>query len=184
MNKSWIAVVGLAALTAFAVAQRASETQLVGKPAPSFTAQATDGKTHNLKDLAAKGPVFLVFWKDPCPHNPLAASLINEIVKSYGNRIQFLGVVNGTVESSKKFKDQFKKPYELLADADKKIIGDYAMRRSIAFVEVGKDGNVQQTFGGYGAESLGELNKALAKAAGVAEAKVDLSQAPARTVYG
>src|SRR5438477_18179 len=66
---------------------------LVGKPAPDFTLQGSDGNNHTLSAL--KGSVvtleFLAVW---CPHCQHDAPEMNVIHDTYqGKNVQFLGVL-------------------------------------------------------------------------------------------
>jgi peroxiredoxin len=177
----------VAALAACAVLalQRGPEPQsIVGQAAPDFTATGTDGKTYNLAGVEKKAPLIMVFWKDPCPHNPRASSLVNSVVDAYKGKVNFMGVVNAEGDAAKKFNEQFGKDYVMLQDPGKAIIGGYQQRRSIVFVVVGKDKKIADVIGGYSQDSMSKLNTAMAKAAGAEEAKLDFSGAPTRTTYG
>ncbi len=72
----------------------------------------------------------------------------------------------------------------MLADADEGLIGDYELVRSICTFEIGTDGKIVRVFEGYGQEALKSLNEAMATAAGVPVAEVDLSGAPYRLTWG
>ena len=156
---------------------------LIGKAAPAFSAKGTDGKTYSL-DSVGKGSMVMVFWKNPCPHNPRASALINSIVDAYKGKANFVGVVNADGDTAKSFQKQFGPNYTMLNDGAKSIIGDYNMRQSIQFVVINKDKKVEAVIGGYGADAMAQLNTAMAKSAGMTEAKLDFSGAPTRTTYG
>lgn len=182
------ALIGTAALLVAGVvgAQSAAQTQhpLVGKDAPAFSAMGTDGKTYSLEGVEKKGPMVMVFWKNPCPHNPRASSLINSVVNAYKGKVNFVGVVNSEGDAAKAFNEQFGKDYVMLHDPAKTMIKSYQHTRSIVFVVVDKDKKVTEVIGGYGQEAMAKLNTVMAKAAGMDEAKLDFSGAPARTTYG
>jgi peroxiredoxin len=168
-----------------AVAQYATgQNSIVGSAAPEFSATGTDGKTYTLASAEKQSPLIMVFWKNPCPHNPKASGLVNSIVDAYKGKVNFLGVVNSEGDRAKQFQEQFGKGYTFLQDPAKKIIGDYKQPRSIVFIVVDKYKKVEAVIGGYSQESMALLNKAMAKAAGMEEAKLDFSGAPTRTTYG
>lgn len=184
MKIRWIgAAVGLMALSAVIYAQQ-GEAGLVGKDAPAFDALSTAGKKVSLKSLTKDGPVFLVFWKEQCPHNPRASALFNEIHKAYGEKSRMVGLVTAGADGASKWQKQFGVEYPFLADGDKSIQGSYALPKSIVTIMVGKDGKVEKTFPGYGATEMAELNEAMAAAAGVPAKKLELVGAPARKTYG
>lgn len=182
------ALIGTAAVLVAAVvlAQNAPQGQntIVGQPAPDFSATGTDGKTYTLAGVEKQAPLVMVFWKNPCPHNPRASSLINSVVNAYKGKVNFVGVVNSGGDAAKAFNEQFGKDYVMLQDPNKTIIGGYKQPRSIVFVVVGKDKKIADVIGGYGQEAMAKLNATMAKAAGMDEAKLDFSGAPARTTYG
>jgi peroxiredoxin len=156
----------------------------VGADAPGFSGTATDGKEYSLKSLTAEKPAFVVFWKNPCPHNPRAAALLNAINKAYDGKAQLIGIVNSPEDGTKKFVEQFSLNFPHLSDPDKATIKAYALRFSITIMEIGKDGKIAKVFPGYGKDAMTALNEAMAKAAGMSVADVDLSAAPGRATWG
>ena len=184
MKIRWIgAALGLMAAAALVYAQQ-GEAALVGKDAPAFEAATTAGKNVSLKSLTQDGPVFLLFWKEPCPHNPRASALFNEIHKAYGEKSRLVGIVSTGADGASKWQKQFGVEYPFIADGNHSIQGSFGVPKSIVTIMVGKDGKVAKTFPGYGATELGALNEAMAEAAGVPAVKVDLKSAPARKTYG
>lgn len=161
-----------------------SQPTLVGEPSPEFSALATDGKTYSLANMDGKSPMVLAFWKNPCPHNGTASTLVNSIVSAYKDKVNVVGVVNSPAEKAKAFQEKFGMAYPFMEDADKKIIRDFKHKRSIAFVVIGADKRVEAVIGGYGQEAMVQLNAAMAKAAGVDVASLDFTSAPTGTVYG
>ncbi len=154
-----------------------------GADAPAFSGVATDGREVSLKNLTETGPAFVVFWKNRCPHNPKATSLINALAKAHGEKVKLIGFVNSPAEGAKKWVEQFSLPYPLLADPDKETIKAYGLRYSICTFQIGKDGKVEKVFPGYGKESLEGLRDAMATISG-AKVDVDLSSAPSSLTWG
>lgn len=184
MGKRWIAgVIGIGVLGAVAVAQQ-GETALVGKKAPAFEASTTAGKKVSLESLTQDGPVFLLFWKERCPHNPRASKLFNAMHKAYGEKSKLVGVVNAGGDRATSWQKEFGVEYPFIGDGEQAILKAFGLNKSIVTVMVGKDGTVAKTFPGYGANELAELNKAMAEAAGVAPIELDLGTAPKRLTYG
>ncbi len=177
------AVVVLAS-AAFALQSRQATNPLIGKAAPAFSVKGTNGEAYSLKNADSKSPMIMVFWKNPCPHNPRASKLINSIVDAYKGKVNFVGVVNSEGDDAKAFQKQFGPNYTFLQDGDKSMIKDYKMSKSIQFVVIDKDKNVEAVIGGYSEDSMDKLNAAMATAAGMKEASLDFSNAPTRTTYG
>ena len=172
------------ASAAFALQSQSAQSPLIGKAAPAFSTSATDGKTYSLDNVSKKAPMIMVFWKNPCPHNPRAAPMVNSIVEAYKGKVNFVGVVNSDGDRAKSFQKEFGPNYPILNDGDKSIIKDYKMAFSIQFVVVDKDKKVETIIGGYSKDSMEKLNAAMAKAAGMDKASLDFSNAPSRTTYG
>ena len=157
----------------------------VGSPAPEISGTGTDGKDYSLKSLTSnKKPLFVVFWKEQCPHNPRASALFNNLNKAYEGKAKLIGVVTASADGAKKWVERFQLNFPLLADANRAIVGSYKLGFSITSFQIGADGKVVNVFEGYGADELKSLNKAMADAAGVPVKDVDLSVAPGRQTWG
>jgi peroxiredoxin len=155
-----------------------------GSTAPTFSVQGIDGNTYGLESLTAEGPVFLVFWKDPCPHNRRAMPHFNALKTAYGEKVTLLGAVRSSVDGTRAWGTQFSASFPLLPDPDSKLIDAFDTSYSIATFEIGRDGRITRVFEGYGQNELTSLNQAMASAAGVAPAQLDLSSAPQRQTWG
>lgn len=155
-----------------------------GSVAPTFSGKAHDGRDISLDKMLKKGPIFVLFWKEVCPHNPRASILYNTLYEAYKDKVQFVGIVWTSPEKIAEWAKGFQVQYPLLPDPEKKLIKAYEMRFSIVAMEIGKDGRIAQVFPGYGKETLENLNRAFAKAAEVEVANVDLSKAPPRQTFG
>lgn len=172
------------ASAAFGLQRAQAKSPIVGKDAPAFSAKGTDGKTYSLDSVGKKAPMIMVFWKNPCPHNPRASKLVNSIVDAYKGKVNFVGVVNADGNDAKSFQKKFGPNYTFLNDDDESMIKDYKMKKSIQFVVINSDKTVGAVIGGYSKDSMDKLNKAMAKAAGSSPASLDFSGAPGRTTYG
>jgi len=173
---------GIVAVSAFALVPM--DELKPGADAPAFSGKASDGKNYSLKDLVKEKPAFVVFWKERCPHNPKASSLFNALSKAYEGKVNLVGVVWTSEDKLEGWSKQFSINHPLLADADKKVITSYGLSKSIGTYQIGTDGKIVKLFPGYGATELKELNEAMAAAAGVPVANVDLSVAPTRLTWG
>ena len=183
MKRILIAAAVLAAIFGFAsIAQ--DPFLAVGSEAPVIAGKGSDGKDYSTDAMVKKGSVFVLFWKEVCPHNPRASALYNALAKAYGEKAPLLGVMPGSQEAAKGFSEKFKLTYPLLPDTDRKLIQAYKLRFSIGAFEIGKDGKIAAVFPGYGADSMNKLKDAMAKASGIADAKVDISNAPERLTWG
>ena len=156
----------------------AQSEKMVGKPAPEFSAKAADGSSHTLSSLTAKGPLFLYFIKDGCPINHKMVKYYNQLGAAYKGKATMVGDIDGDAGIAKAWLAQYKSPFPVLLDADQKIIQSYGALFSPWAVMVDK-GKVAKVWAGGGSPAFKEINGLMAKAAGVAPAKLDLAGAPA-----
>jgi peroxiredoxin len=182
--KAILAVVGaLAVGVSVACMQVPVEAQKADAKAPAFESKASDGKTYTLAQLTEKKPVFLYFVKRNCGSNPMSVKLYNRLFEAYKGKANFVAVINTNEEGYKSFVGEYKAPFIGILDPKKDVIHAYGIKASQTVVMVDKDGK-RTKFGGFGKQSLTELNLAMAKSLGVEAAKVDLSDAPDGVAYG
>lgn len=178
-----VLVVGVAVLVAVGF-MRPNDALESGEKAPTFSAPGSDGKTHTLASLTAKGPAFLYFIKDGCPVNAEAVVYMNRLADAYKGKATFVGVINADKSGYERWNKTYKSPMPVLLDPDLKIIRSYKASASPWVVEVTKDGTIGQVWKGYSSKSLGEIGTKLASAAGVKPAQVDLKGAPGSMTFG
>lgn len=156
----------------------------VGSDAPAFEIKTADNKVYSLKDMTETTPVFLVFWKERCPHNARAAPLFNNLKEAYGEKVMLIGVVRASSEGASSWVDEFNVNYPMLADPESSVISSYKLRYSICTVQVGTDGKIAAVFEGYGTEEIQKLNSVMAKTAGVDATEIDMTGSPTRKTWG
>ncbi len=92
----------------------------VGAPAPRLSGVDQQGKTHKL--FETKGAFTLVYFypKDQTPGCTKEACAFRDVWKKYeAAGVKLFGVSNGSVDSHKKFADEHKLPFPLIADSEK-----------------------------------------------------------------
>ncbi|MEP6993583.1 MAG: thioredoxin-dependent thiol peroxidase [Acidobacteriota bacterium] len=100
----------------------------VGDKAPGFRATDQDGKTVASSDL--KGHKFVLYFypKDDTPGcTKEACGFRDGWAKFRKDKIAVLGVSVDDAKSHKKFAEKYSLPFPLLADPEKKIVGDYGV---------------------------------------------------------
>jgi thiol-disulfide isomerase/thioredoxin len=179
---------GILACIAIACAQGGQRASMVsakvGDKSFEINTQASDGKTHTLKSLTEKGPVYLLFVKEQCSANPYATPFFQSLYDSYKDKVNFVGVINAGKEGHTSWKSTYKGAWTTLFDPKKEIIYGFGVRRSTPVIKIGKDGKVEKVFNGWGQAALKELSADMAKEAKIAEKAVDLSGAPSGMRYG
>ena len=142
---------------------------LVGKPAPDFTATAQDGKSVHLSALKGKAVVVYFYPKDETPGCTKEACSFRDAWQDIAKTGAVLvGVSGDGRESHKEFIDHYKLPFLLITDADGTIGKSYGVpfsghHQRQTFV-IGPDGNVKKVYrkvdvNVHAAQILGDLSQ-------------------------
>jgi thiol-disulfide isomerase/thioredoxin len=154
-----------------------------GDKSVDINTSGSDGKTHTVKSLTEKGPVYLLFVKSQCSANPFATPFFKRIHEAYKDKVNFVGVINTNKEGHQGWKDEFRGEWMTLLDPNKKIISGFGVKRSTPVIKIGKDGKVEKVFNGWGQDALKALAADIAKEAGTEKA-IKLDDAPSGSRYG
>lgn len=151
-----------------AMVSRAAVKQ--GEAAPDFEAASTKG-TVKLADYAGKWLVLYFYPKSFTPGCTKESCSLRdgyEDIQKAG--AQILGVSLDDVEKQKKFKEEYKLPFDIIADTDKKVTKAYdvlmmggLMASRVTFL-IGPDGKIAHVFdkvdtAGHRNQVLDELKK-------------------------
>jgi thioredoxin-dependent peroxiredoxin len=92
----------------------------VGQPVPEVTSVDENGQTVNLGEICQQGLTLVYFYpKSGTPGCTAQACSLRDSFESLKARgVRVLGVSGDKVEAQKKFQDQHKLPYPILADSD------------------------------------------------------------------
>ena len=92
----------------------------VGNEAPKVSARDQNGAEVNLADVYAKGPTLIYFYpKAGTPGCTAQACSLRDAFPDFtGAGVQIIGVSADSVEGQKKFAEEYKLPFTLLADTD------------------------------------------------------------------
>jgi len=94
----------------------------VGQPAPSFSAQADDGRTVTLESLRGRYVVLYFYPKDDTPGCTTEACELRDAFPRFdAASATILGASPDSVASHAKFKKKYSLPFTLLADTDRAI---------------------------------------------------------------
>ena len=110
----------MTAMLSFLGCSRDAGALSVGDAAPNVTARDQDGRDLNLADVYAKGPTLIYFYpKAGTPGCTAQACSLRDAFPDFSSaNIQVIGVSADTVEAQKKFAEEYKLPFVLLADTD------------------------------------------------------------------
>ena len=127
----------------------------VGKKAPAFTLESSDGGKVKLGDFAGKVVVLYFYPRDNTPGCTIEAQEFRDVLPELkGMGAVVLGVSKDTIASHCKFRDKFGLKFPLLTDADGKTMESYGAwgdkvlygKKSKGIIRstvlIGKDGKV------------------------------------------
>ena len=98
----------------------------VGKKAPAFTLESSDGGKVKLSDLAGKLVVLYFYPRDNTPGCTVEAEGFRDAVPALGKLgAVVLGVSKDSIASHEKFRDKYKLTFPLLTDPDGKTLEAY-----------------------------------------------------------
>ena len=95
----------------------------LGDKIPNFTAKDTNGNDFNSQDLIGKKPLVIYFYpKDNTPGCTTQACSFRDQYEDFKDLgAEVIGISGDSVASHQKFTSQYKLPFILLSDSDKKI---------------------------------------------------------------
>jgi thioredoxin-dependent peroxiredoxin len=96
-----------------------------GQKAPEFNLSSSEGTKVSLKDLRGKTVVLYFYPKDDTPGCTKEACAFRDEYAQLKKKAVLLGVSPDSVESHERFRDKYKLPFPLLADADKAVAKKY-----------------------------------------------------------
>ena len=110
------------AISLFAFTGRA-EPFAVGTPGSAITAKDQDGEAVNFADVYSKGTTLVYFYPKAgtAGCTAQACSLRDSFADLNQKGLQVIGVSEDTIESQKKFKEEHKLPFTLIADSNGKV---------------------------------------------------------------
>ena len=129
----------------------------VGKKAPAFTLESSDGGKLKLAELAGKHVVLYFYPRDNTPGCTVEAQEFRDAVpalKKLGAVV--LGVSKDSIASHCKFRDKYELSFPLLSDPDGKVLEAYGAwgeksmygKKMMGIIRstvlIGKDGKVKQ----------------------------------------
>ncbi|MGA7120109.1 MAG: peroxiredoxin [Polyangiaceae bacterium] len=141
----------VAAPTVPAVPPPSGSEDLVGKPAPDFSATAQDGSTVHLGALKGKSVVLYFYPKDETPGCTKEACSFRDAWASIAKTgAVLIGVSADTTDSHKSFAAHYNLPFLLVTDADGSVGRSYGVpfrghHARQTFV-IGPDGNVRKAY--------------------------------------
>lgn len=131
------------ALLMFGVTAMASESLVIGEPAPEFELSDQDGQLHSLEDYRDQWVVLYFYPKDDTPGCTTEACEFRDNIFAFkALNAQILGVSLDDVESHQKFAEKHGLPFPLLADVEGRAADAYGVKTKMVGFTIAK----RQTF--------------------------------------
>ncbi len=120
----------------------------VGKPAPDFNLESTEGRPISLGDYRGKQAVVLYFYpRDDTPGCTAEACSFRDLRRLFQSHgAEILGVSTDSVRSHKKFQEKYGLTFPLLADPDHAIADAYGVWQLKKFMGRENMGVARTTF--------------------------------------
>ncbi len=114
-----------------------AETLAIGAPLPTVEQKNQDGQPIKLAEAGAKGYTLVYFYPkaDTPGCTKQACSLRDSYAALTDKGVKIFGVSADKVGSQKTFKDKYKLPFDLLADADGKVIAAFGVPTTLGFAK-------------------------------------------------
>jgi peroxiredoxin len=163
------------------VVETAKKTE---KVAPAFKVEDIRGKAVVIGSPAAERPQFVYFVLDGCPCSIEAEPLFHDLAKQFKGKVDFVSVTNADTEKAKRWDVQMLPTYPVVSDPHLEIIHTFGAKNSVYSALLSRDGKIVKMWPGYSVGILKEMNKLMAKEAGVAEKPFDTKYAPLQQSSG
>jgi peroxiredoxin len=148
------------------------------------SAITAEGSRTSWRQLSAGRPLVVVFLRDGCPCSVKFEPLFQRLARAHHSHVQFVGVIDGDVETARRFACANHVPYPILADADKSLIRLFQAKNAAYVALVDRNGFVDTLWPGCSADMMRELNARAANLAGVAEPPFDARDMPGPLTTG
>lgn len=112
----------------------------VGSEAPKISATDQNGATLDFAEFYAKGPTLVFFYpKAATPGCTAQACSLRDAFESLrAENLQILGVSRDSAGSQKKFQEQYRLPFPLIADEDGKVAEAFGVPGMMGMLPVSK----------------------------------------------
>lgn len=141
-----------------------------GVLAPDFKLTTTDGGAVWLREALRRGPVVAIFFKISCPVCQMTLPYLERVFKVYpSERFTFVGVSQNDKTDTQAFALEYGISFPLAIDPSDKYTASnaYGLTNVPTLFVIGTDGSIELASVGWSKADIEELNRRLAKLAGV-----------------
>jgi peroxiredoxin len=143
---------------------------VAGQVAPEFELATLDGKTFQLKDALAHGPVVLAFFKVSCPTCHYAFPFYERVYQAYRNKhVTLVGVSQNDAAGTAAFAKQFGVTFPILLDDTRRypVSNAYKLTNVPTIFWVAQDGEIEISSVGWSRADFEQVNRKIAEAASI-----------------
>ncbi len=126
-----------------------------GAQAPDFTLSALDGGTRSLKEILARGPAVVAFFKVSCPVCQLTFPYLERLHRG-GSQLQIVGVSQDKAGPTREFNREFGVTFPVYLDDPKHYAASNAYGLSIvpSVFLIEPEGRISAAFAGFSKRDL------------------------------
>jgi peroxiredoxin len=132
-----------------------------GERAPGFQLKDAQGRTWKLRDLVAKGPLVVAFFKTTCPVCQLAFPFLDRLHRGQaGPGLSIFGISQDDAASTREFTDELDVTFPMLfdiAESDYPASNAYGISHVPSVFLVEPDGVISWTMEGFDKKALESL---------------------------
>jgi len=154
------------------------------KVASAFERTDPFGKQVTIADTTSGRPQFVYFIKDGCPCSIEVEPLFHDLSKRFGDKIDFIGVIDKKDEIARRWHTEMLMPYTVVADPSLEIIKAYGATNSAFSALVSRGGKIVKMWPGYSIGFIKEMNAMMASETGQKAMKIDTKWAPKKAASG
>ncbi|HEY0984235.1 peroxiredoxin family protein [Schlesneria sp.] len=129
-------------------------------------------------------PQVIIFILPDCPCSEDYEPFTHELFRAYGDHVDFQGIVAGTDDEARAWREKHKTPFPVVADPEGDIAAKYDAKRSAYTALVVDRTTIQKLWPGYSSDMLEEVGTLAAAAAQVPSVPLNTTGAPAKLTSG
>jgi peroxiredoxin len=140
-----------------------------GKIAPDFSLPGMDGGEFSLREVLARGPAVVAFFKISCPVCQYALPMLERIYKAHGNKsVTLVGVSQNDEKETAAFMKQYGVTFPvLLDDTDTFPVSNaYGITNVPTVYWIAQNGEIEVSSVGWSRQDIEDISGKAAEAAG------------------
>jgi peroxiredoxin len=152
----------------------------VGSKAPEFELKAMDGRTFQLREELAKGPVVLAFFKVSCPTCQYTFPFLERLHRAYGHRVgpnptgRLVGISQNDPKQTAAFTKEFGVTFPVLLDDRETypVSNAYGLTNVPTLFWIAQSGEIEVTSVGWVKADFLEIGRKLAESEEIPSAPI------------